>query len=236
VSVEVRWEGPWLFDAWRTEWRVHRLTGITGELLHPGDLAWLTGPFMEHALDTSRFEVRWLGEGPTLIEEHASGLQVFGPWAVAIKSQGSEERRTIATWRIHWTRVEPAKVERWWSEIQRVRVHAWERTKVVAGASEAHLVVEGGASEAWRIGASERRAGGASEWLALGASEVAWLGASERAFGGASALLFGGASGSLFGGASGFMFTGASESFLGSSASSLLYGPQAPLQAPEGWR
>jgi hypothetical protein len=234
VSFEVRWEGPWIFDSWRTEWRVHRLTGIAGErgeLLQLGDIQWLTGPFMEHALDLSRFEVRWLGEGPTLAQEHASGLQVFGPWAVVIKSQSPEQRRTIATWRIHWTRVEPAKVERWWGEIQRVRIHAWERTRVVAGASEAHAIVEGGASEAWRIGASEKWARGASEWLALGASEVGWMGASERALGGASALLFGGASGFMFGGASGFMF-GGSEGFPGSSSALFSHAPYTP----EGWR
>src|SRR5262249_28932483 len=105
----------------------------------------------------------------------------------------------LSTWRVHWVRVEPAQVERWWTSFERVRTGAWARGRVVpvaAGASEQRMVLEGGASELWRVGASERLVLGASEWLAQGASWA--LGASEWAFGGASAFLYGGSS-AMFG-------------------------------------
>ena len=118
----------------------------------------------------------------------------------------------LGAWRVHWARVEPAKVERWWAAFERVRVSAWQRARVVAGgASESLAVVEAGASEMWRMGASERWSIGASEWLAMGGSEVARLGASEWLYGGASALLYGGASGMGWGGASERVWGGASE-------------------------
>jgi hypothetical protein len=215
AHVEVRWEGPSLSESWRAEWRIRLLGRPDGRAAVTLESApWISGPFTEHMLDASRFEIRLLGDGSTVLEEHSSGLEVFGPWQIAIKGFAREERRTLSAWRVHWVRVERASVEAWWSAFERVRVSAWERTKIVGGASESHVVTEGGASEMWRLGGSERWALGGSEWLAMGASELVWLGASERAWGGAS----------------GFLFGGASEALLGSSAS--FTSPSSPY----GWR
>jgi hypothetical protein len=101
----------------------------------------------------------------------------------------------VTTWRVHWARVEPTRVERWWSAIERVRVGTWERVRITGGASETHGVLEGGASEAWRLAGSERWSRGGSEWLALGGSERALAGASLFAYGSAA---WSGASSHLF--------------------------------------
>ncbi len=223
AHFEVRWEGPWLSESWRTEWRLAwlgaRFGGQEGRAsMALENAAWIRGPFAEHMLDPSRFEVRLLGDGPIVLEERVSGLQVMGPWEIAIKGFDREQRRTIGAWRVHWVRVEKASVETWWSAFERVRVSAWERTRTIGGGSEARVVTEGGASEMWRLGASERWTLGASEWLALGASELAWLGASERALGGASGVIFG----------------GASEAMIGSSGSPYFSIPQP--SPPNEWR
>jgi len=212
AHFEVRWEGPWLSDSWRTEWRIRWLGGREGRAsIALANAAWINGPFAEHMLDPSRFDVRLLGDGPVVLEEHSSGLEVMGPWEIAIKGFDREQRRTIGAWRVHWVRVEKASVETWWTAFERVRVSAWERTRAIGGASESRLVTEGGASEMWRLGASERWTLGASEWLALGASELAWLGASERALGGASGVFFGGASDAMFGSSASPYFSSSDE-------------------------
>jgi hypothetical protein len=224
ARAEVRWEGPWISGGWRTEWRMRWVGGREGrgESSLPIESAqWSVGPFPITLLDpgnTGRVEVRFVGEGGVILE-HASGLEVFGPWEVRIHSfQTESERRVLGAWRIHWIRVEPVKVERWWSAFERSRVNAWAAGRVVAGASELHALAWGGASEAWRMGASERRSVGGSEWLAMGASEIARGGASELLYGGASALLYGGASGVVWGGASGREWGGASEWLYGGAS------------------
>ncbi len=215
--TEVRWDGPWLHEGWRSEWRLRWVGGRGGQNVLPIENAqWVVGPFPIHLLDPGRLEIRFLGDDQVLLEEHMSGLEVFGPWEVRIQSFGTgEERRQLGSWRVHWARVEPAKVERWWSAFERVRMNAWQRARAAFGASESHAVVEAGASEMWRLGASERWSLGGSEWLALGGSEIARMGASELLYGGASALLYGGASGMAWGGASERAWGGASEYLYG---------------------
>jgi hypothetical protein len=210
ASFEVRWEGPWVWDEWRTEWRTRWLES----------LAFRAGPFPLEHLDPSRVEIRWVGGAPSVTWEEASGLEVVGPWQVTIRSFDQEpQRRVLGTWRVHWATVSPRKVERWWSAFERRQVGTYYREHVRQGASEAHLTIEAGASEIWRLGASERMWLGGSEWLAQGGSEVLWLGGSEMLFGGASAFLFGGASGIVWGGGSEQRLGGASETlFMGSSA------------------
>jgi hypothetical protein len=200
--TEVRWEGPW-FHEWRSEWKLRWIGTREGVTALPIENAqWVTGPFPMHLLDPGRLEIRFLGDEQVILEEEATGLQVFGPWEVRIQSFGTE-RRELGAWRVHFARVAPAKVEAWWGALDRARTSAWQRTRVVpGGASESIGVVEAGASEMWRMGASERWTAGGSEWLAQGASEIAWGGASELLYGGASALLYGGASGVVWGGAS----------------------------------
>jgi hypothetical protein len=215
--TEVRWEGPWVFGEWKTEWRLRWIGERTGTSVLPIEKAqWVAGPFPIELLDpyrAGRLEIRLLGDDQVIFEEHMSGLEVFGPWEVRIQSfETGSERRQLGAWRVHWARVEPAKVERWWAAFERVRVNAWQRMRVVAGgASESLAVVEAGASERWRMGASERWSIGASEGFAMGASEVARASASEWLYGGASALLYGGASGMGWGGASERVWGGASE-------------------------
>jgi hypothetical protein len=225
VHGDVRWEGPWISDGWRTEWRLRWIGGRDargGESVLPLENAqWVVGPFPLDVLDAhhaGRFEIRYLGDS-SVLEEHASGIEVFGPWEVRIQSfQTGSERRTLGSWRVHWARVEPAKVERWWTTFERARMNAWVAGRVIGGASESHAIAWGGASEMWRMGASERWFAGASEWLAMGGSEVARVGASELLYGGASALLYGGASGILWGGASGLAWGGASELLYGGAS------------------
>jgi hypothetical protein len=221
--TEVRWEGPWSYE-WRTEWKLRWIGQRGGETIVPIETArWTAGPFPVNVLDADplgRIELGFLGDGEVVLEEHQSGLEVVGPWEVKIQSFGtSAERRQLASWRVHVSRVEPAKVERWWAAIERARVNPWQRASVLAtGASESRVMVEAGASEMWRIGASGQWSIGASEWLAQGASETGWAGASEVAYGGASAWLYGGASGVAWGGESGRAWGGASEALYGESS------------------
>ncbi len=249
AHMEVRWEGPWLFDSWRTEWRLHWVggdlgrVGAEGRAILPIEKAqWRVGPFPIHVLDSGRIEIRLLGDGPVALEEHVSGLEVFGPWEVTIRSFPTEpERRVLGSWRVHWARVEPAKLEQWLTAFERRRVNVWERAQTVGGASESRALVEGGASEMWRLGASERLALGGSEWLALGGSEIAWLGASQLLLGGASALLYGGASGVVWGGASERAWGGASEWAYGGASEAHGFGASehfagsAPLRGSEAY-
>ncbi|HEY2517832.1 MAG TPA: DUF4912 domain-containing protein [Polyangiaceae bacterium] len=235
AQVNVRWEGPWIFGEWRAEWRL-RWTGqvdTTGAhaVLPIEHAQWVVGPFPLDVLQSGRIDIRLLGEAGMVLQEHQSGLEVFGPWQVTIHNAPTEpERRVLATWRVHWVRVEPAKVERWWTAFEHRRTDAWQRTEVALGASESHALAEGGASEAWRMGASERWSIGASEWMALGGSEVGWLGASQLLLGGASALLYGGASGVSWGGASERQWGGASERPWGGASESLFAGSSGWLQ------
>ena len=213
ASAEVRWEGPWIEGGWRTEWRLRWVGGRAGESTLPIENAqWVVGPFPLAMLDAGRLEVRFVGDNRVVLENHASGLEVFGPWEVRIQSfPTGGERRTLGSWRVHWVRVEPAKVERWWAAFERARLNAWTAARTIGGASESRALAWGGASEMWRMGASERWSLGASEWLAMGGSEVARVGASELLYGGASALLYGGASGMAWGGGSELAWGGASE-------------------------
>jgi hypothetical protein len=173
---------------------------------------WAVGPFPIHIVDPERVEIRWTGDAAVRLEESTSGLQVFGPWRVTIQGVPMEgERRVLSTWRVHWVRVAEPQVRKWWAALERQRVSAWYRREIVGGASEAHALAQGGASEAWRLGGSEEWTIGASEWMAMGGSEIGWLGASQLAMGGASAFLFGGASGWSFGGAGGWSFGGSSS-------------------------
>lgn len=246
-ATEVRWEGPWLFDNWQTEWRTRwfgAFTGRTEGAWHltttfgahgPVELSeWRIGPFPIHLFDVERVKIEMLGGGHTWLEEPTTGLQVFGPWQVVIRSFDAEpQRRVLGTWRVHWVRVSPPRVERWWTAIERRRTGAWLTQHVVAGASEAHVHVAGGASDVWRVGASERWMLGASEWLAQGGSEVLWIGASETAFAGASALLYAGASGALWGGASEWRTAGASEWFAAGASAWLAAGASERMGASE---
>jgi hypothetical protein len=172
---------------------------------------WRIGPFHWEGLTPGRLEVRFPDEGPYVIEDVVSGLQIFGPWLVTMKSFATTpERRVLGAWRVHSLQVTPVHVERWWSVLEHRREGAFRRERIVGGASELRAWEESGASEMWRLGGSERLRLGASEWLALGASEIAWLGGSQLALGGASALLWGGASGLAWGGASETAWLGAS--------------------------
>ncbi len=235
ARAEVRWEGPWISGGWRTEWRLRWVGGRETHELRDGHAAfpienaqWVAGPFPIAMLDAhhaGRFDVRFLGDGQVVLENYASGLEVFGPWEVRIQSfETGSERRTLGSWRVHWVRVEPAKVERWWAAFERARLSAWAGARTTGGASESRAIAWGGASELWRIGASEQWSAGASEWLAMGASEVARAGASELLYGGASALLYGGASGVVWGGASERAWAGASEWMHGGASEWLFRG------------
>ncbi len=237
AHVDVRWEGPWIGGDMRGEWRIRWLDPRAGRAVQSvEDAQWVVGPFPVHLVDPERLEIRFLEDSPVILEQALTGLQVIGPWQITIRNAPTEpQRRVLSTWRVHWTRVEPAQVERWRTVIERRVVDPWMRARVTPvgpGASEVHVAVEGGASEQWRVGASERWALGASEWQAMGASEVARIGASETAFLGASALLYGGASERIGGsermgasewvaaGGSAMRIAGASEAFAGASEQS----------------
>jgi hypothetical protein len=189
--------------------------GVAMRDAHAGPFAtmsWRIDPFPVMLIDPERLEIRFLGDGPMMLEEAHSGLEVLGPWQIVIRSyETSPERRVLGTWSVHWVRVSPPKIERWWAAFEHRRLGAFRREELRAGASERHVLIEGGASEMWRVGASERMWIGASEWLAFGASEVMWLGASQLLYGGASALLYAGASERSWLGASERMLGGASE-------------------------
>jgi hypothetical protein len=237
-TVEVRWEGPWIWTEWRAEWRT-RWLGVAMRVFHPGGplatTSWRIDPFPVMLIDPDRLEIRFMGDTPMMLEEAHSGLEVLGPWQIVIRSfDASPERRVLGTWRMHWVRVSPPKVERWWASFEHRRVGAFRREHIVGGASEAHMLVEGGASEMWRMGASERMLLGASEWLAMGGSEVMWLGGSELAFGGASALFYAGASERMLLGGSERAWLGASERMLGGASEA--WGSSAPwLGGSERW-
>jgi hypothetical protein len=221
--VEVRWEGPWISQAWRTEWRLRWIGARDAQSASPIETAqWVVGPFPLELLagqQAGRLDVRFLGDGQVVLENYASGIEVFGPWEVRIQSfETGSERRTLGSWRVHWVRVEPAKVERWWAVFERARLSAWAGMRSTGGASESRAIAWAGASEVWRMGASERWSAGASEWMAMGGSEVARAGASELLFGGASALLFAGASAMAWGGASELAWGGASEARYGGAS------------------
>jgi hypothetical protein len=70
-------------------------------------------------------------------------------------------------------------IESWHRVLEKRILSSWEREHVGLGASEAHGLLERGASEMLRIGGSERMRIGASEWVAAGGSETVWLGGSE---------------------------------------------------------
>ena len=65
THIEVRWEGPWLSDAWRAEWRIRWLDARGGRASVALENApWIVGPFAEHMLDPSRFQIRGWAKGP----------------------------------------------------------------------------------------------------------------------------------------------------------------------------
>lgn len=229
--VEVHWEGPWIFGEWRTEWSMKWFGGSWQRLWNAGPfttLNWKLGPFPIELLDPGRLDIKFLGEGPFVLHEGMTGLEVFGPWQVTIKSleQGAGQR-VLSRWMVHGARVSPPMVQRWWTAFERVRVGGYRRQWTVGGASEMKALAEGGASELWRAGASERMWLGASEWVALGGSEVLWIGASQALYGGASAVLFGGASGGGFGGATERVWGGGSQIHAQGSSETLFAGSSA---------
>jgi hypothetical protein len=207
--------GTWVLDEWRVEWRIgwtaalprgtweHRWTGpIEG-------FSWSFGPF-----DPTRVEILFDDAGPILVDRTGARFDAFASWRVMIRGfERAPERRVLGAWQVHWVRLTPPQVERWWTTAERLRVGAYRRETVTIGASEAFMMAEQGASELWRIGASERVWLGGSEWLAMGGSETIFGGASGFLFGGASGALFGGASALSFGGASEWTYAGASESW-----------------------
>ena len=161
-----------------------------------------SGPFPVHLLDPSAARDRaWLDGGA--VPPRGVELGARGARAVAGEDQrlrGREpERRVLSAWRVHRVRVEPTKVERWWTAFERKQGNTWRRTTLALGASEGHALVEGGASEMWRLGASEQWSVGGSEWLALGGSEIGVARrARELAFvRGASAIFYGGGASEL---------------------------------------
>ncbi len=196
-----RW---WHLDEWRAEWR-GGLRFFRWELFDPG-----------------RIVVELLGEAPAHVVLEGGEMVAYGPWRITIRGFETEPgRRVLATWSMHWVRASTPMIERWEHVVERRVLSGWEREHVFGGASERGRVVEGGASELWRLGGSERVWLGASEWLAAGASETLWTGASQLAMAGASALLYRGASERLggsepwMGGAS--PLGGASELHLGAA-------------------
>jgi hypothetical protein len=117
-------------------------------------------------------------------------MVVYGPWQVTVRSFDAEPgRRILATWSMRWVRATTPMIERWERVLERRVVSGWQREHVTLGASEAHGLLERGASELLRVGASERMWLGASEWLAAGSSATLGLGGSERLFLAASGRL-----------------------------------------------
>jgi hypothetical protein len=207
-TIDVRWEGPWLFGEWHAEWRTHWLGMGSTETT-----TWRVGPFPLDVGD-GRIEVRFVGGVPASLRDEVSGLEIFGPWQITIRSFDVEpHHRVLGTWNVHWVTVSPPYVQRWLTALERRSTHTFRREVLTGFASGAQALVEIGASEMWRIGGSERRWIGASERWALGGTEVLWLGASQLLFGGASALLARGASEVRWGGASERLWPGASEAW-----------------------
>jgi hypothetical protein len=186
-----RW---WHLDEWRSEWRgglrfVRRIEGAH-DAVH-----WHEGPFPVELLDRERISIELLGEPPVRLLAEGMEFSVYGPWRVSIRSFDTHEhRRVLSTWSMRWVRAVTPMIERWGFGVERTIVSGFERTEVILGASEGHVLFERGASERWRIGASERMWLGGSEWLAAGGSETLFLGGSQWAFAGASAFAFLGAS------------------------------------------
>jgi hypothetical protein len=187
-----RW---WRLDEWRSEHPGHlRFAPWMGALGAKG-VAWQEGPFPLMLHDPDRVAVELLGETPAHFFANESGFTVYGPWRVVVRSFGSEpERRVLASWSMRWVQATTPMIERWGQLLERRIESAYGRTLVFEGASESHVVTEGGASERWRIGASERMWIGASEWALGGASESGRAGASRFALAGASAEFMQGAS------------------------------------------
>jgi hypothetical protein len=156
---------------------------------------WHEGPFPVELLDRERISIELLGEPPVRLLAEGMEFSVYGPWRVSIRSFDTHEhRRVLSTWSMRWVRAVTPMIERWGFGVERTIVSGFERTEVILGASEGHVLFERGASERWRIGASERMWLGGSEWLAAGGSETLFLGGSQWAFAGASAFAFLGAS------------------------------------------
>ena len=154
-----RW---WHLDEWRAEWR----SGLRF-------LRW------EH-YDPQRVAVELLGEVPVHIHIDGGEMHVYGPWKLTIRSfEGEPGRRVLSTWSMRWVRASTPLIESWTHVVERRVLGKWEREHVMLGASEAHGLLERGASELLRLGGSERMRIGASEWLAAGGSETVWLGGSE---------------------------------------------------------
>lgn len=164
-----RW---WRLDEWRAEWKA----GLRF-------LRW------EH-LDPQRIAIELLGDEPHHVQYEGGEMVVYGPWRITIRDFGTEPgRRVVSTWSMRWVRATTPLIERWEHVVERQVVSGWEREHFAVGASEAHGLLERGASELLRIGGSERLWIGASEWVAGGASEVLWGGASHLLALGASEKL-----------------------------------------------
>jgi hypothetical protein len=186
-----RW---WHLDEWRSEWRGGlRFTRREGTLQ---DLVqWKEGPFPVELLDPERIAIELLGEPPVQLLHEGMEFTVYGPWRVTVRSFDVDpQRRVLATWSMRWVRAMTPMIERWGFGVERTIQSAFERGHFAVGASEAHGLLERGASERWRIGASERMWLGASEWLAAGGSETLFLGGTQWGFAGASAFAYLGAS------------------------------------------
>jgi hypothetical protein len=221
VHIE-RW---WHLDEWRSEWRGGLRFVRRVESVRDG-VHWHEGPFPIELMDPERIAVELLGEAPVHLFSEGIEFSVYGPWRVSIRSfDATPERRVLSTWSVRWVRAMTPMIERWGFGVERTIVSGYERSEVVLGASERHVLFERGASERWRIGASERMWLGGSEWLAAGGSETLFLGGSQWAFAGASAFAFLGASERMGaseawrGGASELALGGASETALGGASS-----------------
>jgi hypothetical protein len=164
-----RW---WTLDVWRADWR--------------SGLRFLQFLHWEHH-DPSRVAVELLGETPTHVKLEGGEMVVYGPWRLVIQAPEAEsKRRVLSTWSLRWVHATTPMIETWHRATATRIVSSWEQQHVTVGASEAHALRRGGASEVLHVASSARMWLGASEWVAGGGSETWWLGGSEVAGLGAS--------------------------------------------------
>ncbi len=230
-----RW---WRLDEWRAEWRGGlRFTRWLGTPDEQSGFSWRQGPFPLELFDASRVAVELLGEAPAHLRAEGVDFVVYGPWRIVIQGfepSAERNRRVLATWSMRWVRATTPMIVRFGQVLEGRLIAAYEHEQVVAGASDRHVLREGGASEQWRLGASERLWLGGSEWMAAGASETLWTGASQLAWAGASALSARGASERMGVGASEWSGSGASGG-LGASDRGGVSDKPARDRASERW-